>query len=122
MYFRHVLPLLAATLAFAAKPAPKPKAPPTTPEQRSAQSIVRRMSLRDQVAQLVIAVWHGDAPSTRSAEYRKFRRLVQDLHVGGLILTNSTQYGVVRYAEPHTMAIFLNQMQKLAKTPLLVAG
>src|SRR5215472_14950224 len=101
MQIRRALPLLMAALAFAAKPTPKPKAPPLTAEQRTAQSIVKRMSLRDQVAQLVIAVCHGEAYSTRSAEYRKYRHLVQDVHVGGLIVNNSTQYGLVRYAEPH---------------------
>jgi hypothetical protein len=61
--------LLVCSLAFAAKPAPKPKAPPLTPEQRAAQAIVKRMSLTDQVAQLVIVVCFGDAYSTKSAEY-----------------------------------------------------
>jgi beta-N-acetylhexosaminidase len=44
------------------------------------------------------------------------------LHVGGLIVNNTVQYGVVRNAEPHAMAVFLNQMQRMAKVPLLVAS
>jgi beta-N-acetylhexosaminidase len=32
------------------------------------------------------------------------------------------QNGLVRNAEPHAMALFLNQMQKLAKTPLIVGA
>ncbi len=122
MHFRRLLPLAAAAFAFAAKPAPKPKPVPLSPEQRSAQLIVRRMSLRDQVAQMVVAGFHGDTFSRQSPEYRKFAHLVGDLHVGGLILTNSSQYGLVRYAEPHALGVFLNQMQKLARMPLIVAS
>ena len=80
------------------------------------------MSLSDQVAQLVISVCYGDAYSTKSPEYQRYRHLVADLHIGGLIVNNTTQYGLVRNAEPHAMVVFLNQMQKLAKTPLIVAG
>jgi beta-N-acetylhexosaminidase len=114
--------VLLSAAAFAAKPAPKPKTAPLTPEQRAAQTIVKRMSLTDQVAQLVIVVCYGDTYSTKSPEFQRYRHLVADLHIGGLIVNNSTQYGLVRYAEPHAMVVFLNQMQRLAKTPLIVAG
>ncbi|MGH9559737.1 MAG: glycoside hydrolase family 3 protein, partial [Bryobacteraceae bacterium] len=44
------------------------------------------------------------------------------LHIGGLIVNNRVQNGLVRNAEPHAMALFLNQMQRLSKTPLLVGA
>ena len=119
---RAGLLLFVVAAAFAAKPAPKPKGPPLTPEQKAALAIVKKLSLADQVAQLVIAVCYGDTYSTKSPEYQRYRHLVADLHIGGLIVNNTTQYGLVRYAEPHAMVVFLNQMQKLAKTPLIVAG
>ena len=80
------------------------------------------MSLSEQVAQLVVISAHGEAYSARSSEYRKYRHLVRDLHVGGLTINNTSEYGLVRHAEPHTLAVFLNQMQRLAKTPLLVSS
>ncbi len=80
------------------------------------------MSLHDRVAQLVIGVAVGDVPSRKSPEYEKFHHLIHDLHIGGLIINNATRFGIVQNAEPHAMAVFLNQMQKLAKTPLIVAG
>ncbi len=101
---------------------PAPKAAALTAEQRAAQSILRSLSLRDRIAQLVIGVAYGDAPSTRSADYKKFRHWVKDLHIGGFIINNRVQYGLVRPAEPYSTALFLNQMQKLTKTPLLVGG
>jgi beta-N-acetylhexosaminidase len=102
--------------------ASKPKPPPLTPEQRAAQAWMKPMSLRDKVAQLVIVVADGDVYSTKSADYEKYRHWVADLHVGGIIINNSSQYGLVRNAEPHALGLFLNQMQKLAKTPLLVSS
>ena len=106
-----------------AKPeAAKSKAAPLTAEQRAAQALMRPMSLRDKVAQLVIVNANGDVYSTKSPDYEKYRHWVADLHVGGIIINNTSQYGLVRNAEPHAMAVFLNQMQRLAKTPLLVAS
>jgi len=121
-----VISLIAATGIVlpitAASKAPKSKAPPLTAEQRAVQGQMKTMSLRDKVAQLVIVSANGDVFSTKSPDYEKYRHWVADLHVGGIIINNASQYGLVRNAEPHALALFLNQMQKLAKTPLLVAS
>jgi len=116
-----VIPLIAVA-AIAASKAPKSKAPPLTAEQRATQAQMKTMSLRDKVAQLVIVSANGDVYSTKSPDYEKYRHWVADLHVGGIIINNASQYGLVRNAEPHALALFLNQMQRLAKTPLLVAS
>src|SRR5260370_4621957 len=83
---------------------------------------MKPLNLHDRVAQLVIGVCYGDALSTRSTDYQRFRHWVRDVHIGGLIVNNHSINGVVRLAEPHAVATFFNQMQKLAKTPLLVGG
>jgi len=113
---------MALAITVAAPKATKPKPAPLTAEQRAAQALMKPMSLRDKVAQLVIVSANGDVYSTKSPDYEKYRHWVADLHVGGIIINNASQYGLVRNAEPHAMALFLNQMQKLAKTPLLVAS
>jgi beta-N-acetylhexosaminidase len=107
---------------YGAKPTAKPKRAPVSPEQRAAQALLKSMSLRDRVAQLVIGVAYGDVPSRTSPEYEKFRHWVHDLRIGGLIINNRVQYGIARNAAPHAFALFLNQMQKLAKTPLIVGA
>ncbi len=112
---------LAFVIALPVLAAPQ-SAPKAAPEQRAAQSILKSLNLRDRVAQLVIGVAYGDAPAAQTKEYLKFRHWVKDLHIGGFIINNRVQYGLVRTASPHTLAIFLNQMQKLAKVPLLVGG
>jgi beta-N-acetylhexosaminidase len=114
--------VLLSAIAFAAKPAPKPKASPLTPDQRSAQSMLKSLSLRDRVAQLVMGVAQADPISTKSREYQKWTHWVRDLHIGGLIVNNTVQNGQVRPAEAYAMAVLLNRMQKLAKIPLLVGG
>src|SRR5271155_1111564 len=120
---RAALALVLSVAALAAPKAPaKAKKPPLTPEQRAAQSIMKSMSLRDRVAQLIIATCYGDAPPTRSPEYQKYRHWVRDLRIGGFIVANRIDHGAIRNAEPHAMALFLNQMQKMSKTPLLVAA
>jgi beta-N-acetylhexosaminidase len=108
--------------AYAAKPVVKPKKSTLTPDQKAAQSVLKSMSLRDRVAQLVIVECYGDVPSRKSPDYEKYRRWVRDLHVGGLIVINRVENGVARNAEPHAFAVFVNQMQKLAKTPLIVGA
>jgi beta-N-acetylhexosaminidase len=103
--------------------ATKAKKPaPLTAEQRAAQTIMKSMSLRDRVAQLIVGTCYGDAPATKSAEYQKYKHWVHDLHIGGFIVANRVDHGAVRNAEPHAMALFLNQMQKMSKTPLLIAA
>lgn len=80
------------------------------------------MTLREQVAQLVMIPCYGEAPNARTRAYRDFVRLVRDVRVGGLIVVNRVQNGTVRSAEPYAMAAFFNRMQRIARVPLVVAG
>src|SRR5580698_1424116 len=122
-FSRTALAFLLGVAAIAAtKPTVKPKKPVLTPDQRAAQSIMKSLSLRDRVAQLIVGTCYGDAPPTKSAEYQKYKHWVHDLHIGGFIVANRVDHGAVRNAEPHAMALFLNQMQKMSKTPLLIAA
>lgn len=80
------------------------------------------MKLRDEVAQLVFIGFHGEAPNSRSREYRKFTRLIRETKVGGLILVNWSNGRVMQKAEPYRLAAFLNRLQRMAKVPLMVGG
>jgi beta-N-acetylhexosaminidase len=83
---------------------------------------MKGMTLRDEVAQLIFVSFHGAAPNSRSREYRKFMSQIRDTKVGGLILVNWSNGRVIQKAEPYAVAAFLNRMQRLAKTPLMVSG
>ena len=117
-------------MGFAASPASRPKPRPAAKAAASAgprsSAAVRRwlktMTLRDEVAQLVFIPFHGAAPNSRSREYRAFLRLIRDVKVGGLVLVNWSNGRAIQKAEPYALAAFINRMQRIARTPLMVAG
>jgi len=124
--------LLFTGIALSETPAPAAKrtvraapAARSTPALK-ASPVVKRwmktMTLRDEVAQLIFISFHGGAPNSRTREYRTFMHLMRDVKVGGLILVNWSNGRVVQKAEPYAVAAFLNRMQRMAHTPLLVAG
>ena len=113
---RALLALLFAIILVAQQPTA------LSVEQASARNLLNNMSLRDRVAQLVIGVAYGDVYSKESEDYKKYRHWVQDLHVGGLIVINEVEFGSARNANPFAMAVFLNQMQRLSKLPLLIGS
>jgi beta-N-acetylhexosaminidase len=112
------------------KPAPrKPAAKTASPSPDHAsgdRAIATRwlntLTLRERAAQLIVVPFSGHPMNTRSREYRKFVHLVSQEHVGGLILINVSNGRVTSKADPLEVASFVNRMQKLAKTPLLVSG
>ena len=118
--------LYSAVAKKQARPASSAKAARAAAEARGAAAQARKwmakMTLRDRVAQLVMTACYGDSPSVRSREYREYRSQVTDLKVGGLIVLNKVRDGAVQRAEPHATAAFLNRMQRLAKTPLIVGA
>jgi beta-N-acetylhexosaminidase len=115
-------------LALAGVPATRKVTPPPKPNPAvlKASPAVRRwmrgMTLRDEVAQLVFIAFHGESPNTRSREYRKFVRLIQETKVGGLVLNNVSNGRVVQKAEPYAVAAFLNRLQRMTVVPLMVGG
>src|SRR5208283_4214187 len=117
-------PLAALLLATALGAAPDSAGRRPTPAKPSAA--VRRwmkgMTLREEVAQLVLVAFPGAAPHVRSREYLRFARLIRDVKVGGLILTNTANGRTVQHAEPYALAAFLNRVQRIAKVPLLVGA
>jgi beta-N-acetylhexosaminidase len=124
---RRAVAILFLTL-FAAYPETARSASQTrrehaTPNERTvALRWLRTMSLREKIAQLLMITSYGEAPSSRSAAFRDFVHAVRDLKVGGMIVVNRVVNGSVRSAEPYAMAAFLNRMQRLSKTPLLVGA
>jgi beta-N-acetylhexosaminidase len=80
------------------------------------------MPLRDRIAQLIVIPFNGHPMNTRTREYRKFIHLVAQEHVGGLILVNVFNGRITAKADPLEVASFVNRMQKIARTPLLVSG
>ncbi|MBM3724816.1 MAG: hypothetical protein FJW40_05270 [Acidobacteria bacterium] len=119
---RLLVCFLAALMAWAA-PARKPRAAakPAGPSS-DVRALLRKMTLHQRIAQLVMIPFHGETPHPRSRQAREFVQLVRDTGVGGLILLNRVSNGTVQNAEPHAVAAFLNRMQRLAKIPLIAGA
>ncbi len=83
---------------------------------------MKRMTLREEVAQLVFIAFHGEAPNSRSREYKKFFRLIRETKIGGLILNNVSNGRTIQKAEPYKVASFINRLQRMTAVPLLVGG
>ena len=119
---RHFPRPLAALLLVAALAAAV-RHPAAVKPSAAVRRWMKGMTLRDEVAQLVFVAFPGAAPHTRSREYLRFLRLIRDVKVGGLILTNTANGGrTIQHAEPYALAAFLNRVQRIAKVPLLVGG
>ena len=115
--------LMIGALAFGqARPRAAAKPKPEAPAQNLVQQWMKSMTLREKIAQLIIVQSYGDSPAARTREYKRLRHAVAELKVGGIIVNNRVQQGLVRNAEPHEMAAFFNRMQRLAKIPLIMAG
>jgi beta-N-acetylhexosaminidase len=121
-----LLLLSAATNAIPARSSAARKAPPAKSAPLKTSAAVRRwmknMTLRDEIAQLIFISFHGAAPNSRSREYRNFMHQIRDTKVGGLILVNWSNGRLIQKAEPYAVAAFLNRMQRMSKTPLMVGG
>ena len=85
-------------------------------------SLLRGLSLRDRIAQLIVVRGYGDYPPSTNAEYKNFTHWIHDLHVGGFIVAGRIRNGDVIGAQPFEMVAFINHVQRLARTPLLVGS
>lgn len=107
--------LLAAPADPVRKAAPRASVSPGT-------SLARALSLHDRIAQMIVVRGYGDYPDSDNAEYKRFERWIRQDHVGGFIVAGRIRNGSVIAANPFEMAVFINHMQHVARTPLLVAS
>ncbi len=88
----------------------------------SVPPLLRSLSLHDRIAQLIIVRAYGDYPRSDDPEYKTLLRLVHEDRVGGFIVANRVRDGSVINAQPFEMAAFINHMQRMARTPLVIAS
>ena len=100
-----------------------PKQVPTQSNSAIAKAVIRSLTLRQKIAQLIVVTSYGEVPRNRSSEAVRLHHAVAELGVGGLIVINRVdRYGVVQSAQPYEMITSLNGMQKMARLPLIVGG
>src|SRR5947209_4565380 len=108
---------LAASTAAVTTVAKKPSEPRIT-----IPAAVRALSLHDRIAQMFVVRGYGDWPPANNAEFERFLKWIMRDRVGGFIVAGRIRNGNVIGAQPFEMAAFINHVQRLAKTPLLVAS
>lgn len=85
-------------------------------------TLARRLTLDDRIAQMIVVRGYGDYLRSDSREYKTLAHYIRDLHIGGMIVANRIRDGEVINAEPFEMAAFLNHLQRISRTPLLMAS
>jgi beta-N-acetylhexosaminidase len=71
---------------------------------------------------MIVVRGYGDYPPSDQPEYKRFLHWIRDDRVGGFIVAGRIKDGNIIPAQPFEMAVFINHMQHLARTPLFVAS
>ena len=77
------------------------------------EDVLGSLTVREKVAQLVVAYIEGGRPSHGGARWRRAERLVREQEIGGFIVGVGSSYGT---------ASWLNELQAASNLPLLVAA
>jgi beta-glucosidase-like glycosyl hydrolase/CubicO group peptidase (beta-lactamase class C family) len=86
------------------------------------EQILKKMTLREKLGQMLMVYYFGVFTSTESAEYRDLLHEVEENHVGGLIVgTNLGPLGIER-SQVYPTAVITNELQNRAKIPLLIGA
>ena len=86
------------------------------------EATLRKMTVSEKLGQLLMIHYWGVYTSADSPEYKELVRLVEEDHIGGLIL--GTERGVlgIERSQLYPTAVTLNDLQKRATVPLLVGS
>lgn len=107
------VPASPPTTPAVARPPVAPDAPLDQRSRRWVEETLAGLSLRDRVAQLVMVWVLGDYTSTTDSTYAQARTWVRDDHVGGVVMS---------LGSPIEVAAKVNDLQRAARVPLLVAS
>jgi beta-N-acetylhexosaminidase len=86
------------------------------------EATLKKMTLREKLGQMLMPYYFGVFTSTDSPSYKELLRQVEEDHVGGFILgTQRGPLGIER-SQVYPTAALTNELQKYAKTPLLIGA
>ena len=113
------LALIVMSLWACGRAAPEPQPQPTlfpgqpAPPEVDVEDVLRSLSLRDRIAQLVMPWVPGSYAAFDDDAFRRLQEWVDSLRIGGLI---------VSVGSPHDVAVKLNRLQARSPLPLLVGS
>lgn len=88
-------------------------APPNPSAEAWVQSTLKSMSLEEKVGQMIMVQAEGAFTNFNSDYFERLRTRVSSMHVGGLIVYRGV---------PYDTAALINELQRVSKVPLLIAG
>jgi beta-glucosidase-like glycosyl hydrolase/CubicO group peptidase (beta-lactamase class C family) len=122
VYLLVLAALLPMTRPARAQKKASPKAPAVRADDKWVAATLKKMTLEEKLGQLVMVYYWGRFTSTDNPEYQELLREVRENRVGGIILqAKRTPTGVER-SQVYPSAALANQLQRVAKIPLLVAA
>lgn len=95
---------------------------PARPDSAWVQRTLARMTIEQKLGQLLMVYVWGRFTSTDDPRYRELAQWVAEGKIGGLILEAIRTPSGVERAQAYPTAAILNQLQRKAKIPLLVAA
>ncbi len=114
--------LLLMTLSLRAQKTTPKKSRQPAANAAWVEATLKKMTLREKIGQILMPLYLGVFTSAESAEYKELLRQVEENHVGGFILgTQRGPLGIER-GQVYPTAILTNELQKRAKTPLLIGA
>src|SRR6202050_5170869 len=115
-----VLLLLMTPYARSQKITAKAKAP--APKNAWVEATLKKMTLREKLGQMLMPHYFGVFTSADSAAYKELLHEVEVNHVGGFLVgTQRGPLGIER-SQVYPTAVLTNELQRHAKTPLLIGA
>lgn len=77
------------------------------------EETIKKMTVSEKIGQMMVMPLNGEFANVESAKFKKMRRQIVDLHVGGFTLFRG---------EANSIAVLTNEAQRLAKIPLFFSA
>jgi beta-N-acetylhexosaminidase len=114
--------LLLMTTSFRAQKSSTKSSRRTVASSPWVEATLKKMTLREKLGQMLMPYYFGVFTSTDSPSYKELLHQVEENHVGGFMLgTQRGPLGIER-SQVYPTAALTNELQKHAKTPLLIGA
>jgi len=91
--------------------------------EKWAQKTLKKLSLEEKVGQMfMIRVAMPQFVNIKNPDYLKWLEQIERYHLGSVLLTVPAEGPALSKSEPYEAAMLINQLQRRAKVPLLVAA
>ena len=91
--------------------------------EKWAQKTLKKLSLEEKVGQMfMIRVAMPQFVNIKNPDYLKWLEQIKHYHLGSVLLTVPAEGPALSKSEPYEAAMLVNQLQRAAKVPLLVAA